>query len=93
MRRENHDIQFRLPKNKKWMKQELQRIAEENGLHLSQLLTMILTSWLRRKRGKKVFWVFDFQSFFSLLILSIRRWTSLWSVSISVALMIRSLFS
>jgi len=54
MSRENHDIQFRLPKNKKWMKQELQRIAEENGLHLSQLLTMILTSWLRRKRGKKI---------------------------------------
>ena len=55
MSRENHDIQFRFPKNKKWMKQELRRIAQENGLHLSQLLTMILTSWLRRKRGKKVF--------------------------------------
>jgi hypothetical protein len=49
-----HDIQFRLPKNKKWIKDELVRIGQENGLPLSQLLTMILSSWLKNKRGKKV---------------------------------------
>lgn len=49
-----HDIQFRLPKNKKWIKEELVRIGQENGLPLSQLLTMILSSWLKGKRGKKV---------------------------------------
>jgi len=49
-----HDIQFRLPKNKKWIKDELVRIGQENGLPLSQLLTMILSSWLKGKRGKKV---------------------------------------
>ena len=49
-----HDVQFRLPKNKKWMKRELVRIAQENGLPLSQLLTMILSSWLKNRRGKKV---------------------------------------
>jgi hypothetical protein len=54
MSKEKHDIQFRLPKNKKWMKQELVRIAQENGLPLTQLLTMILSSWLKRRRGKKV---------------------------------------
>jgi hypothetical protein len=54
MSKENHDIQFRLPKNKKWMKQELVRIAQENGLPLTQLLTMILSSWLKNRRGKKV---------------------------------------
>ena len=50
----NHDFQFRLPKNKKWIKEELVRIAQENGLPLSQLLTMILSSWIKNKRGKKV---------------------------------------
>jgi len=50
----NHDIQFRLSKNKKWIKEELVRIAQENGLPLSQLLTMILSSWLKKKRGEKV---------------------------------------
>jgi len=50
----NHDIQFRLPKNKMWIKEELVRIAQENGLPLSQLLTMILSSWLRSRKGKKV---------------------------------------
>jgi len=49
-----HDIQFRLPKNKKWIKEELIRISKDNGLPLSQLLTMILSSWLKNKRGKKV---------------------------------------
>lgn len=51
---EKHDIQFRLPKNKKWIKEELIRISKDNGLPLSQLLTMILSSWLKNKRGKKV---------------------------------------
>jgi hypothetical protein len=50
----NHDIQFRLPKNKMWIKEELVRIGQENGLPLSQLLTMILSSWMKNKRGKKV---------------------------------------
>ena len=50
----NHDIQFRLPKNKMWIKEELVRIAQENGLPLSQLQTMILSSWIKNKRGKKV---------------------------------------
>jgi len=49
-----YDIQFRLPKNKKWMKPELVRIAKDNGLPLSQMMTLILTSWLKGKRGKKV---------------------------------------
>jgi len=49
-----YDIQFRLPKNKKWMKQEIVRIAQDNGLPLSQLMTMILSSWLKNRRGKKV---------------------------------------
>jgi hypothetical protein len=43
-----------LPKNKKWIKEELVRIGQENGLPLSQLLTMILSSWIKNKRGKKV---------------------------------------
>jgi len=51
---QNHDFQFRLPRNKKWIKEELVRIAQENGLPLSQLLTMILSSWLRSRKGKKV---------------------------------------
>jgi len=50
----NHDIQFRLPENKRWIKEELVRIGQENGLPLSQLLTMILSSWLRSRKGKKV---------------------------------------
>jgi len=50
----NHDIQFRLPKNKMWIKEELVRIAQENGLPLSQLLTMVLTSWMKPRRGKKI---------------------------------------
>jgi len=54
MTRENHDIQFRLPKNKKWIKEELVRISQENGLPLCHLLTMILSSWLKNRRGKKI---------------------------------------
>lgn len=50
----NHDIQFRLPKSKKWIKEELVRISQENGLPLSQVLTMILSSWLKSRRGKKI---------------------------------------
>jgi hypothetical protein len=50
----NHDIQFRLPKNKKWIKDELVRIGQENGLPMSQLITMILSSWLKTRRGKKI---------------------------------------
>jgi len=49
-----YDIQFRLPKNKKWMKEELVRIAQDNGLPLSQLMTLIISSWLKGKRGKKI---------------------------------------
>jgi hypothetical protein len=49
-----YDIQFRLPKNKKWMKEELVRIAKDNGLPLSQLMTLMISSWLKGKRGKKV---------------------------------------
>jgi hypothetical protein len=37
-----------------WIKEELVRIGQENGLPLSQLLTMILSSWLKKKRGEKV---------------------------------------
>ena len=51
---ENHDFQFRLPQNKKWIKQELVRISKDNGISLSQLLTLILSSWLAGRRGKKV---------------------------------------
>ncbi|MGB7295141.1 MAG: hypothetical protein WBC70_06075 [Candidatus Aminicenantales bacterium] len=51
---EPHDIQFRLPKNKKWIKGELVRIGKDNGLPISKLVTMILSSWLKGKRGKKV---------------------------------------
>lgn len=50
----NYDIQFRLPQNKKWMKGELVRIAKDNGLPLSQLMTLIITSWLRGRTGKKI---------------------------------------
>lgn len=49
-----YDIQFRLPKSKLWMKDELVRIAKDNGLPLSQLMTLIATSWLKGKRGKKI---------------------------------------
>jgi len=50
----NHDIQFRLPKSKKWIKAELMRISRDNGISLSQLLTMILNTWLADKRKRKV---------------------------------------
>ena len=49
-----HDIQFRLPKNKKWIKEEIVRIGQDNGLPMSQLITMILSSWLKGRRGKKI---------------------------------------
>lgn len=49
-----HDIQFRLPRNKVWMKDELVRIAKDNGLPLSQVMTLIITSWLKGKTGKKI---------------------------------------
>jgi len=48
------DIQIRLPKDKKWIKKELVRIGQDNGLPLSKLLTMILISWMKGKRGKKI---------------------------------------
>ena len=41
-----HDIQFRLPTNKMWIKQELVRIGQDNGFPLSQLVTLILSSWV-----------------------------------------------
>jgi hypothetical protein len=48
------DIQIRLPKDKKWIKKELVRIGKDNGLPLSKLITMILNSWMKDKRGKKI---------------------------------------
>lgn len=48
------DIQIRLPKGKKWIKKELVRIGKDNGLPLSKLVTLILNSWLKGKRGKKI---------------------------------------
>jgi len=48
------DIQIRLPKDKKWIKKELVRIGKDNGLPLSKLITMILNSWMKGKRGKKI---------------------------------------
>jgi len=48
------DIQIRLPKDKKWIKKELVRIGQDNGLPLSKLLTLILVSWMKGKRGKKI---------------------------------------
>jgi len=48
------DIQIRLPRDKKWIKKELVRIAKDNGLPLSQLMTLIITSWLKGKHGKKI---------------------------------------
>ena len=41
-----HDISIRFPKDKKYLKKKLVRIAEKNAMPVTSLLTTIIEDWL-----------------------------------------------
>ena len=50
-----NDIAIRLPKQKKYLKPELLKLAAENGLSLTQFVIFILEDFLRRREsGEKL---------------------------------------
>lgn len=48
------DIAIRFPAPLKWMKAELRKAADEEGMTLSGLCILILKDWLRRRPGVQI---------------------------------------